>query len=164
MISGVLIVCICIFVYHSFASGTTLQSREQLLENAIANGNHWRILKETKIEDALISAAYSTDDQIALVVFVPTFFGGYQVETTTRCHADDIMMDSTRINGNFYDFIWFYGAQTEYAEITYTVDGQEKDPIWYDTSNMDILYCKNTAKEYSIHVSYYDQYGNCYES
>ena len=91
MISGVLIVCICIFVYHSFASGTTLQSREQLLENAIANGNHWRILKETKIEDALISAAYSTDDQIALVVFVPTFFGGYQVETTTRCHADDII-------------------------------------------------------------------------
>ena len=59
--------------------------------------------------------------------------------------------------------IWFNGAKTEYAEITYTINGQVQDTLRYSTDDMDIISIKNPEKEYSIHVAYYDNDGNKYE-
>ena len=54
-------------------------------------------------------------------------------------------------------------AKTEYAEITYTINGQVQDTLRYSTDDMDIISIKNPEKEYSIHVAYYDNDGNKYE-
>ena len=59
--------------------------------------------------------------------------------------------------------IWFNGVQTEYAEIIYSVNGETKEPLKYDTSDMDIICIQNSEKDYSINVTYYDKDGNKYE-
>ena len=66
-------------------------------------------------------------------------------------------------NGAWYDLVWFQGAETEYAEVTYTVGGQEQQPLRFDTGEMEILSIKNPQKEYSMQVVYYDGEGNRYE-
>ncbi len=67
------------------------------------------------------------------------------------------------VNGDWYDLIWFNGAETEYAEITYTINGKENKVLRYDTTDMDIIYNKNPEKEYSMKIYYYDSEGNWYE-
>ena len=73
------------------------------------------------------------------------------------------LIGGAAINGSWYDLIWFNGAQTEYAEIIYTIDGKKRDTLKYDTTDMDIICINNPEKEYTINVSYYDKNGNKYE-
>ena len=60
------VICVCAaFIYYvqSVPSGNTLESREELLNNSISKGEGWSIVKEIKIDDCIISAAYSTDNK-----------------------------------------------------------------------------------------------------
>lgn len=47
--------------------------------------------------------------------------------TSRNCHNDEIILDTAVINKTAYNFIWFNGAKTEYAEVTYTVDNKPLD-------------------------------------
>jgi len=164
----VLIPLICIigaFLYVSNLSpkGDTIESREALLNNAISGSKDWTIIKENKIDDYIISCAYSASGQSTIAVFEPMSNGKYKFSTANNRDNTDIIIGGAIINGEWYDLIWFNGAQTEYAEILYTVNGAPKEPLKYDTANMDLIYIKNLEKEYSIDVCYYDSDGNRYE-
>ena len=98
-----------------------------------------------------------------LAIFEPTGNGDYKFSTSTNRNSDEIIVGGVAINGEWYDLIWFNGAKTEYAEITYTINGQVQDTLRYNTDDMDIISIKNPEKEYSIHVAYYDNDGNKYE-
>lgn len=143
--------------------GNTVESREELLNNAIPKGNNWTISKEIEIDNYIISCAYSANGKSTIAVFAPTSNGRYKLSTSTNRENEDIIIGGTIINGEWYDLIWFNGAQTEYAEIIYTINGVRKEPLKYDTTNMDLIYIKNPEKEYSIGVCYYDSKGNRYE-
>ncbi|MBQ2922808.1 MAG: hypothetical protein IJE60_06985 [Tyzzerella sp.] len=164
----VLIPLICIigaFLYVSNLSpkGDTIESREALLNNAILGSKDWTIIKENKIDDYIISCAYSAKGQSTIAVFEPMSNKKYKFSTSTNRDNTDIIIGGTIINGEWYDLIWFNGAQTEYAEIIYTVNGAPKEPLKYDTTNMDLIYIKNSEKDYSIDVCYYDSDGKRYE-
>ena len=156
-------IVISIYFIYSLPSGNTVESREKILNSSISKGEDWRILKEIEIDEYIISAGYSTDNKVTLAIFEPTKKGKYKFKSSTNRNTDDIIISGTNINGNWYDLIWFNGAKTEYAEITYTIDGNKESPIIYNTKDMDIIYYKNLAKDYSINVTYYDSYGNKYE-
>lgn len=147
----------------SVPAGNSIQSRERLLNTTISKGNEWTIAKELELDGYIISAAHSADNKSALAIFEPTANDKYKLLTSTNREKDEIVIDGAIINGNWYDLIWFNGAQTEYAEITYTIDGQSQDTMRYNTTDMDIIFCKNLEKEYSINISYYDSNGNKYE-
>ena len=102
-------------------------------------------------------------DTVTLAIFEPTGNGDYKFSTSTNRNSDEIIVGGVAINGEWYDLIWFNGAKTEYAEITYTINGQVQDTLRYNTDDMDIISIKNPEKEYSIHVAYYDNDGNKYE-
>ena len=160
------IVCIIgAFIYFSNVQpkGDTIESREKLLDNAIPIGNNWTISKEHKIDDYIISCAYSVDGKSTIAVFEPTTNGKYKFSTSTNRDNKNIIIGGTIINGKWYDLFWFNGVQTEYAEIVYTVKGVRKEALKYDTTNMDLICIKNTEKDYSIDVCYYDSDGNRYE-
>lgn len=140
-----------------------VESREELLDNAIPGGGSWTILKEVKLDNYTISCAYSTNEKSTIAVFEPILNRKYKFSTSTNREAGDIIIGGAIINGEWYDLIWFNGAQTEYAEIIYTINGVRKEPLKYDTTNMDLIYIKNAEKEYSIDVYYYDSKGNRYE-
>ncbi|MDD7642755.1 MAG: hypothetical protein PUK75_09835 [bacterium] len=168
LLYGAVIIVIClvsIFVYRSFfvPTGNTIESREKILNDSISKGKEWSIAKEIKIEDYIISAACSTDHKASLAVFQPTVNGGYKFLTFTTRNEDEIIIGGAAINGSWYDLVWFNGAQTEYAEIIYTIDGKKQDTLKYDTTDMDIICKNNLEKEYTINVTYYDKNGNKYE-
>ena len=117
-------------------------------------------------EDQLViqsGGAYSADNKSTLAIFEPIGNGDYKFSTSTNRNSDEIIVGGVAINGEWYDLIWFNGAKTEYAEITYTINGQVQDTLRYNTDDMDIISIKNPEKEYSIHVAYYDNDGNKYE-
>ncbi len=157
------VVFMVIYFISSSPKGDTLESRENILNAAISKGKDWTIAKEIEIDGHIISAAYSTDNRSTLAVFKPTGNNKYEFSTSTNRNNDEIIIGGAIINGAWYDLFWFNGAQTEYAEITYTVNGQEKDTLQYNTENMDIICYENPEKEYSVHVVYYDSEGNKYE-
>ena len=143
--------------------GDTITSRESILNTAISKGNEWTIAKELELGGYIVSGAYSTDNKSTLAIFEPTGNGDYKFSTSTNRNSDEIIVGGVAINGEWYDLIWFNGAKTEYAEITYTINGQVQDTLRYNTDDMDIISIKNPEKEYSIHVAYYDNDGNKYE-
>ena len=161
------LVCIIIGAFLYFLNtppkGNTIESREKLLDNAISKGNNWTISKEIEIDNYIISCAYSTNGKSTIAVFKPVSNGKYEFLTSTNRENKDIIVGGAVINGKRYDLIWFNGAQTEHAEIIYTVNGVRKEPLKYDTSNMDLIYIESPEKEYSMDVYYYDSKGNRYE-
>ena len=164
----VLIPLICIigaflYVYNLSPKGDKIESREALLNNAIPVGKDWTITKEKVIDDYIISCAYSVNGKSTIAIFEPMSNGRYKFSTSTNRDNTDIIIGGTIIDGVWYDLIWFNGAQTEYAEIIYTVNGERQEPLKYDTTNMDIICIKNTEKDYSIDVCYYDNDGSRYE-
>lgn len=160
-----LVICIAGFMYFrsSIPKGDTVAGRERMMNKAILKGDGWTIAKELELEGYIISGAYSTDGRSTIAVFEPTGNGNYKFVTSTNRNDDEIIISRAAIKGKRYDLIWFNGAETEHAEITYTVNGQVQDTLKYDTDDMDIIYNKSPGKEYSVHVVYYDDDGNKYE-
>ena len=154
LIISATVICVAAAFLYFFSltpKRDTITSRESILNTAISKGNEWTIAKELELGGYIVSGAYSTDNKSTLAIFEPTGNG------------DEIIVGGVAINGEWYDLIWFNGAKTEYAEITYTINGQVQDTLRYNTDDMDIISIKNPEKEYSIHVAYYDNDGNKYE-
>lgn len=164
----VLVIIVCVtaafaYVFSALPKGNTRESRESILNTAISKGIDWTIATEIELDGYIISGAYSTDDRSALSIFEPVGNGNYRFMTSTNRNNDEIIVSGAVINGKWYDLVWFHGAKTEYAEITYTISGQQQDAVRFSTENMDILYQEQPAKEYSIQVVYYDSDGKKYE-
>lgn len=88
----------------------------------------------------------------------------YTFQSSTNRNSDEIIVSSVVINQEVYDLIWFNGAQTEYAELLYTVGNQPQEPQKFNTNDMSIICVRSPAKEYTISVSYYDHNGNKYKA
>lgn len=152
-----------LYYFDLSPQGTTTESREKILNASISTGTSWAITAETEIEGYIICAADSADDKVSLAVFKPDENGGYTFQSSTNRNSDEIIISSVVINQEVYDLIWFNGAQTEYAELLYTVGNQPQEPQKFSTNDMSIICVRSPAKEYTISVSYYDHNGNKYE-
>lgn len=148
--------------YFGQPDGSTVRSREELLEN-ILKGADWKIAKETKFKNHIISGMYSSDGKSGIVVFEPRDNGTYKMSSREWRENDEVVISGYSMDGTWYDLVWFHGGQTEYAEIIYSFDGEEQEPMVYDTRNMDVLVHEAPAKDYSMRVVYYDENGNAYE-
>ena len=159
----VVLAMVMAFAGCSIENSSTVESREEQW-NAVMkkyNETQWTITKEIVVEDYIISGAVNTNGNTTLAVFKPDGDGSYQFSTTTNRNQDEIIISGYQINGTWFDFIWFGGAQTEYAEVTYLVNGKSETET-YDTSDMEIISIPNQEKEYTIQVSYFDSEGNEY--
>lgn len=163
LIPIICIICVGAYLSNSALNGDTLESREALLNHAIAKGNEWTIAKEIEIDGYIISGAYSANGKSTIAVFEPTSNKKYKFSSSTTRDSEEIILGRAFINGEWYDLFWFNGAQTEYAEIIYTVNGEKSEVSKYDTIDMNLIYAKSPEKDYSIEVCYYDSDGNRYE-
>lgn len=143
--------------------GSTVESREMILEKANSKGRGWKIATELELDGYIISGAYSEDNMSAIAVFKPDKNGKYIFVNSTNRNNDEIITSNAIINDVWYDLVWFNGAQTEYAEITYTIDNNIWNPLRYDTTNMNIICNEAPGDDYIMNVSYYDSKGNKYE-
>lgn len=157
---AVLIAAFLGYQYFTEPKGDTVDGREALLEEA--KGGEWQIQTETELEGYIVSGAYS-DKEIAIAVFAPEGEKNYSLQTTTVRFPEEIIIAGSMIGDKWYDLIWFNGAQSEYAEVTYAFDGEAQEPQRYDTKDMNIIFSEAPSKDYNINVVYYDSEGNKYE-
>lgn len=149
------------YEYYSRPDGSTVERREELLRDT-PKGAEWNISQEQELEDYLLSSIYC-DSKSGIAVFEPIGDGKYKLISREWRNSEEIIVSGLPINGEWYDLIWFNGAKTNYAEITYSVSGIENEPILFDTGDMKIICSKAPAKEYTLTVKYYDDDGNVYE-
>ncbi len=141
--------------------GSAREEREELLRGNIVPERHWNIVNETEVEGYLVSA-YTSNDKNGLAVFASDKNDGYEFERATTVNTNDVIVTHDFWDTTHYDLIWFNGAQTEYAEVIYTINGQQQEAIRFDTRDMGIIVNPSPAKDYSIDVIYYDADGNTY--
>ena len=157
------VMCIGSISYYIQPDGSTLESREELLQER-SKGKLWLISVEQKIDNYIISGIYSGYDESGLAVFEPKGNGKYKLQTRVFRDNDRIITTSSYIGGQWYDIVWFNGAKTDFAEITYTLDGVKQEPIIHNSKCMEIfIHPAPTNDEYGINVVYYDSEGNKYE-
>lgn len=142
--------------------GSTMESREKMLDR-IQEGHHWTILTERLVEDYLVTGAVSDHGEVSIAVFVPRGNGKYRLQTRTCRDRKDIVISGSIIDDTWYNFIWFQGAQTERVEVTYTVPNEASESTVYLTDNSTIICSPTHFKDYTLHVTYYDNAGNRYE-
>ena len=147
--------------YYSKPNGSTVESREELL-NSTSEGIKWKIAQEQKLEDYLVSSIYSSTKS-GIAVFKANGDEKYKLAFKKWGNSDEIVTYELIIGEEWYDLIWFNGAETAYAEIIYSVDGAENEPIIFDVSDMRVICSKAPAKDYILTVRYYDNDGNVYE-
>lgn len=150
------------YKYLSVPNGQTVESREQLLEG-IPKGSEWQISTEQSFNDLIVSGIYSADGKSGVAIFEPTGNGKYKLSSREWRENDRIVISGYLFESIWYDVVWFNGAETQYAEITYTVNGVKQKPIIHDSTNMKIFINEAPAEDYSINVVYYDNDGNIYE-
>ena len=152
-----------VYSYFTIPDGSTIESREELLQEKL-KGKPWLISVEQKIDNYMVSGIYSGYDESGLAVFEPKGNGKYKLQTHVTRDNDRIIITNSYIGGQWYDIVWFNGAKTDYAEITYTLDGIKQETIIHDAKNMEIFINQApTNDEYKIDVAYYDNAGNKYE-
>ena len=142
--------------------GSIMASREEMLDR-LQEGTHWTIVTERLVEDYIITGTMSDHGQAGIAVFVPKGNGKYKLQTITRRDKESVVICGSHINNVWYDFIWFQGAKTERAEITYTVPGEASQSTTYLTDNSTIICSPAPFKDYTLHAAYFDSDGNKYE-
>ncbi len=142
--------------------GSTTDSREQLLEN-LPRGIDWKISTETELSGHIISGIYSRDNKSGIAVFMPNGEEKYRLLARQWRDSDDIIISNFYIEDVWYDVVWFNGAKTDYAEITYTFNGNTMEPVIHNSENMELFINPAPSNDYSLNVVYYDSEGNRYE-
>ncbi len=149
--------------YFNRPDGSTLESREKICAE-FPRGKDWKIAIEQELNDYIISGIYSRDGMSGVVVFEPQGNGKYKLQSREWRNQDEIVISGATFNGVWHDIIWFNGAKTDYAEITYNLDGVRQEPIIHNAKGMEIfIHSAPTNDKYGIEVVYYDDAGNKYE-
>ena len=148
--------------YFNQPDGSTLESREEICAE-FPRGKDWKISVEQKLDDHIISGVYSRDGMSGVAIFEPQGNGKYKLQTREWRNQDEIVISGATFNGVWHDIIWFNGAKTDYAEITYTYGGKKQEPIIHNSKGMEIFINPAPSNDYTLDVIYYDSAGNKYE-
>lgn len=152
-----------LFQYLSIPDGNSLESREELLKDT-PKGITWNIAVEQELQDFIVSGIYSSGGKTGIAVFEQEGNRYKLYSREWRNSSDEIIISGISIDGIWYDLIWFYGAETERAELTYTqTDNNAEKTLTFDTTNMEIICNRAPADNYTPEVIYYDKDGNTYE-
>lgn len=160
-VAGIIVAVILISNLINIQDGITIESREEMLKGE-GKGKDWQIATELTTDDYIISGVYSKNGRAGIAIYERNG-KKYNLKTHTFRDKDEIIFEQIRIDGVWYDLIWFAGAETLYAEITYSVKGNIVESLKTQTTDMQIIYNTSPADEYEIKVVYYDKDGNIYE-
>lgn len=151
-----------LFQYCFAPDGNTVESREQILKNT-PNGTEWNISVEQEFQDYLLCGIYSQNGKSGIAIFEPKYNGYKLVSREWRDSSDEIIISGFIADGVWYDLIWFNGASTNYAELTYTNSENIKTTVSFETANMEIICNPAPSDDYTLDVVYYDKDANRYE-
>lgn len=149
------------FQYWSAPTGNTIESREEILRGT-PKGTIWNIAVEQEFENYLLCGIYADNGKSGVAVFEPKGKGYELVSREWRSSSDEIIISGFSIDGDWYDIVWFNGAVTSYAELTYTSEGKT-NTLRFETDENQIICNPCETKDYTLKAVYYDNDGNVYE-
>ena len=152
-----------LFRHSQTPRGNTIESRVEILREALPNSTYLSIATEKKVEDYLICGIHS-ETQTGIAVFQQKGSENYKFVSAYCLGANEIVTTTCRIQDQWYNLIWFDGCATEYAEVIYTIDGIPNAPVTFDTSDGGVICSKAPSNHYSLDIKYYDADGNVFES
>lgn len=150
--------------------GRTPESREQILRE-LPKGIDWHIPSESSqvvIDnwDYIVHPIYA-DRYDGIAIFEQEDDGRYGLQTVTYHQKGEIVLcNSLLMGGRSYLFCWLNRADLDYAEVTFTVEGEAPETQRLDTGDSGLeLICVEApdADSYTADVVYYDTAGNAIE-
>lgn len=157
LIGVITILVLCISACTSMDKESAMKIREERIQKA--HGEDWKVHSETQIGEFVFSAAYS-QEEIGIKVFPPSENkdGRPTLATPFYFTEANCISQEFRYDGIYYYLFWTNRSDVDYAEITYTVDGEKQEPIRYDAK--EIFYSQVPCGDYSYEMIYYDTNGN----
>lgn len=150
-----------LFAHASEPKGDTIASREAILRSEPKN-IPWEIAVEQEWEGHLL-CGITAGQRVGIAVFAPDG-DGYELRSRRWMDRPDaIVIHHAMIGETWYDLIWFNGAPTECAELTYTEPGQSPETRRFDTADGAVIGSTTPAGDYALEVRYFDAQGNEYE-
>ena len=144
--------------------GTTLSEREELLrENR--DCKRMNIATELQLDNYVLCGIY--DENKSGIAIFESSGNGYKLQRTTLREQSRVITASEYLNEEWYQLVWFHGAETETAEIV-IINTDNNEVIMehsYDVSDGNIIAFiePDGLKNFSLDVVYYDAEGNTYE-
>ena len=154
---------VALFRHSQTPHGNTIESRVEILREALPNSAYLSIATEKKVEDYLICGIHS-ETQTGIAVFQQKGSENYKFVSAYCLGANEIVTTTCRIQDQWYNLIWFDGCATEYAEVIYTIGGIPNAPATFDTSDGGVICSQAPSNHYSLDIKYYDADGNAFES
>ncbi|MBO5120363.1 MAG: hypothetical protein J6C28_01590 [Bacilli bacterium] len=142
-------------------NGKTLESREKILKNSTPGKYVWKIDKEIKIYDYIISSVYGTMEGLA--TFKSTGNGRYKLESVGYSEKGDVVRTEIIHNGEVYYIVWCNQPNLDYAEVIYTIDNEELEPRIFDVKESNLISFKSPSDDFMMKITYYDKDGNSYD-
>lgn len=148
-------------IYMLIPNGKTLESREKILKNSTPGKYVWKIDKEIKIYDYIISSVYGTMEGLA--TFKSTGNGRYKLESVGYSEKGDVVRTEIIHNGEVYYIVWCNQPNLDYAEVIYTIDNEELEPRIFDVKESNLISFKSPSDDFMMKITYYDKDGNSYD-
>lgn len=160
IISGLLIT---FFINQNKINCSTIESRELRLREISNLGKMTTIDQEITIDGYIINGYNAKNNQYGLAVFEPVGNGKYNFQTNANKQNNELLFLTTNINTRQYNLFWANKVDLDYAEVTYTVDGEIGETIKIDAQNNQIIYTEAPSNDFSVEYYFVDINGNRYK-
>lgn len=163
-VSSVFIVLLlAFFTMQSNPNGSTVESREMILNKLNNIDGNAHIGSEIKIDDYIVSGYISSNNKHGLAIFEPQGNGKYRFQTNFLREKDELVYGNIIINQKFYDLFWANKADLDYAEISYIVSNKPEENLKLDATDNKIIYMEAPSNDYAVEYVFVDTNGNRYE-
>lgn len=143
--------------------GSTVESREMILNNLSNIDSNTHISCEIKIDDYIISGYISSNNKRGLAIFEPQGNKKYRFQTNYSREKDELVYGNAIIGEKFYDLFWANKADLDYAEITYIFSNKSEETLKIDATDNKIIYHEAPSNDYTVEYVFVDVNGNRYE-
>lgn len=160
--SIVVLLAVGLILIFSKNNCSSIKKRESRLKGL--NGSNWQISQEVMIEDTIVSAIYS-ENLDGIAVFLPDGGKKYKYQSSAYIEKGNIV-DWKLLNGeDIYHIFWLNKPNLNHAEIIFTVDGIQREPIFIRADSLKPIYIKapEHKESYSFEIVYYDSKGKEYK-
>lgn len=159
----IVVIVATIFMIKDINNCDTVKNRELRLRRVDNLGEVTTIDQELTIDDYVISGYTTKNNRHGLAVFSPTGDGKYEFQTNVNRQNDELIFTIATINQTLYNVFWANKANLDYAEITYTINGETDETLTIDAQDNQIIYVKAPVTHYNVEYIFVDKNGTRYE-
>lgn len=159
----IFIIMLIIFFSPSSLDGSSIESREMILNKQSKINGNAHISYEITVNDYIVSGFICSNNKHGLAIFEPQGNGRYQFQTKYLRDEDELIHGNLVINQKVYDLFWANKENLDYAEVTYIVSSKSEETLKLDATENKIIYNEAPSGDYAVEYGFIDMNGKRYE-